>query len=48
MSDTDSVILPYPLSKDLVGKELGQLKLEYNIKKAIFIRKKVILYSNSR
>lgn len=41
MSDTDSVVLPYPLSEELVGKELGQLKLEYNVKKAIFIRKKL-------
>lgn len=41
MSDTDSVVLPYPLPEFLIGEELGQMKLEYKIKKAIFIRKKL-------
>jgi hypothetical protein len=41
MSDTDSVVLTKPLSEELVGIELGQMKLEYNIKKGIFIRKKL-------
>jgi hypothetical protein len=41
MSDTDSVVLPKPLPDYQVGKELGQMKLEYPIKKAFFIRKKL-------
>jgi len=41
MSDTDSVVLTKPLSGELIGEELGQMKLEYKIKKAIFIRKKL-------
>lgn len=40
-SDTDSVILPKPLSKDDVGKELGKIKLENIIKEGIFIGKKL-------
>jgi len=41
MSDTDSIVLTKPLPEELIGKELGQMKLEYEIKKAIFIRKKL-------
>lgn len=44
MSDTDSVVLTKPLSEDLTGKELGQMKLEYNIKKAIFIKKNYTIF----
>lgn len=40
MSDTDSVVLFKALDSRLVGKELGQMKLEYDIKEGIFIRKK--------
>jgi len=40
MSYTDSVVLPYPLPDHLVGRELGQMKLEHEIKEGIFIRKK--------
>ena len=40
MSDTDSAVLPCPLPDHLVGKELGQMKLECIIKKGIFIKKK--------
>ena len=40
MSDTDSVVLPYELDAKYVGVELGQMKLEYEIKHGIFIRKK--------
>jgi len=40
MSDTDSVVLPYPLPDLLVGNELGQMKLVHTIKKGVFIRKK--------
>jgi len=41
MSDTDSVVLTKPLSEELIGKELGQMKLEYKINKAFFIRNKL-------
>lgn len=47
-SDTDSVILPKPLSKDVVGKELGKMKLENIIKEGIFIGKKLYAYKNNR
>jgi len=40
MSDTDSAVLPYPLSDHLVGGELGQMKLVCKIKHGIFIKKK--------
>lgn len=40
MSDTDSIVLPYELEAKEVGPELGQMKLEYEIKHGIFIRKK--------
>ena len=41
MSDTDSAVLPYPLSNHLVGKELGQMKLVHKVKRGVFIRKKL-------
>jgi len=41
MSDTDSAVLPYPLPDHLVGRELGQMKLENIIKEGVFIRKKL-------
>jgi hypothetical protein len=41
MSDTDSAVLPYKINDNLVGKEIGQMKLEYIIKNGIFIRKKL-------
>jgi hypothetical protein len=37
---TDSVVLEKPLPPSHVGKELGKMKLEYTIKRGIFIRKK--------
>ena len=40
MSDTDSVVLLHKLDDSLVGEELGQMKLEQEIKHGIFIRKK--------
>jgi hypothetical protein len=40
-SDTDSVILAKKLADILVGKELGQMKLEYHIKEGIIIRNKL-------
>jgi len=30
--DPDSVVLEQPLSKQLIGKDLGQMKLYYSIK----------------
>ena len=47
MSDTDSAILPKPLPKNLVGAELGQMKLEHKITEGIFIRKKLYTIKNS-
>jgi|SRR6266404_7412156 len=41
MSDTDSAVLPYQLSNNLVGYNLGQMKLVHKIKKGIFIKKKL-------
>lgn len=41
MSDTDSVVLTIPLADELVGTEIGQMKLENKFKLAIFIRKKL-------
>jgi hypothetical protein len=41
MSDTDSVVLPYKLDEKYVGKDIGQMKLEYTIKQGVFIRKKL-------
>ena len=40
-SDTDSIVIDKPLPNDLVGDKLGQLKLEYTIKKAVFLAPKV-------
>jgi hypothetical protein len=40
-SDTDSAIVDTPLSEALIGNNLGQLKLEYKIKKAVFLAPKV-------
>jgi hypothetical protein len=40
-SDTDSLILDCPLPGDMVGKELGQFKLEYKVKEGVFLGPKV-------
>ena len=48
MSDTDSAVLPKPLSSHLVGGELGQMKLEQEIAEGIFIRKKLYAIKNSK
>jgi len=40
-SDTDSVVLTKPLPFNCIGNELGQMKLEHEIKQGIFIRKKL-------
>lgn len=43
ISDTDSVVLTKPLPEQLIGGELGQLKLEHEITEGIFIRKNFTL-----
>lgn len=40
-TDTDSIVTDKPLDKSIIGKALGQLKLEYNISKGIFLAPKV-------
>ena len=40
-SDTDSIVINKELPESEVGKEIGKFKLEYVIKKAIFIAPKV-------
>jgi len=47
MSDTDSAVLTKPLPKQFIGQELGQLKLEHEIKMGIFIKKKLYYILNS-
>jgi len=43
MSDTDSVVLTKELPFNIIGKELGQMKLEHTIEEGIFIRKKLYI-----
>jgi hypothetical protein len=40
-SDTDSIVIDKPLSSEIVGNELGQLKLECTIDRAVFLAPKV-------
>jgi len=40
-SDTDSIIIDQPLPDKIVGTELGQLKLEHIIERAVFLAPKV-------
>jgi hypothetical protein len=40
-SDTDSFVIDAPLSPEYVGKELGQVKLEHTINRAVFLAPKV-------
>jgi hypothetical protein len=40
-SDTDSAVVDQPLPAFMVGSELGQLKLEHTIKRAVFLAPKV-------
>jgi len=40
-SDTDNIVINKQLPEELVGKELGQLKLEHVITKAVFLAPKV-------
>lgn len=47
MSDTDSVVLTKPLPDNLIGDELGQLKLVHIIKEGIFIKKKLYYLKTS-
>jgi hypothetical protein len=48
MSDTDSVVLTKPLSNKYVGNNLGQIKLEYETTKGIFIQKKLYCIITSK
>jgi DNA polymerase type B, organellar and viral len=43
-SDTDSIVVNKPLPDHMVGNALGQLKLEYIIKKAVFLAPKVYAF----
>jgi len=45
-SDTDSVILSKPLMGEVIGYEIGQMKLEHEIVKGIFIRTKLYAFYN--
>ena len=40
-SDTDSAVIDKPLPDNMVGSELGQMKLEHTITKAVFLAPKV-------
>jgi hypothetical protein len=40
-SDTDSIDIDKPLPDDLVGKELGQMKLEHHFTEAVYLAPKV-------
>jgi len=40
-SDTDNIVINKPLASDMIGSELGQLKLEHTITKAVFLAPKV-------
>lgn len=40
-SDTDSIVIDKPLPDTLIGKKLGQLKLEHIVNKAVFLAPKV-------
>jgi small nuclear ribonucleoprotein (snRNP)-like protein len=40
-SDTDSIVIDKPLPVELVGSDLGQMKLEHTIERAVFLAPKV-------
>jgi hypothetical protein len=40
-SDTDSIVIDSKLPDNIVGNELGQVKLEYTVEKAVFLAPKV-------
>jgi hypothetical protein len=40
-SDTDSIVIDKPLHSNLVGSNIGQLKLEHTIDRAVFLAPKV-------
>lgn len=42
-SDTDSIVLDKPLPKEMISNEIGKLKLEYKVKKDLFIAPKLYL-----
>ena len=41
MSDTDSVVLSKELPSNIIGTDIGKIKLEHRIEEGIFIRKKL-------
>jgi hypothetical protein len=43
-SDTDSIVTNKPLPDSMIGNKLGQVKLEYVIKKAVFLAPKVYAF----
>lgn len=45
-SDTDSAVLPLPLSEEFIGKSIGQMSLVNEIKEGIFIGPKLYSYVN--
>jgi len=45
-SDTDSVVLTKPLNNIFIGTDIGQLKLEHEIAKGLFIRTKLYAFYN--
>jgi DNA polymerase type B, organellar and viral len=45
-TDTDSVVLQYPLDPLEIGTEIGKMKLENKVKKGIFARKKLYCIIN--
>ena len=47
MSDTDSAVLTKPLPSHLIGRGLGQMKLEQVIELGIFIKKKLYYILNT-
>ena len=43
-TDTDSIVIDQELNPKQVGNELGQFKLEHNIRKAVFLAPKVYAF----
>ena len=47
-TDTDSIVTDMQLPSYLIGKELGQFKLEHNIKKGVWLAPKVYAIINDK
>ena len=43
-TDTDSIVINQPLPEEMVGSALGQFKLEYEIREAVFLAPKVYAF----